>query len=415
VSNYYKYRFTVPLLIFCVSFGLYSKNVALPQIYPLIVEKLIFFKQKNFKVFWGGFVDRTDKGVTWMMPVSFENDDHKTRAVYEISFINCGLRDAHDAEILFVDVADINIKLQNLLSPDDAVLSMLLSGKYKDGKYIVVRFADVSNVYYPDVFVASLYSEKKQSDKDDIVAFLHQEFHTRTTYQDYYNGDMIEEVMFESEDIIAYKAVLVHVACGDKVQPFYVEKRIKKDDVWKVYYIISKSDTKINWQDIDDFITVRFDSGCVSGQIYRDESCDCVEQLHECLKQVAQDESPYGIVIHMPTQDGRGFGTAPKAETEIYKRGGVGRIHTTGPLDTVQAAKLLYGVDQYDIRSFEGAAQILKSMGIKKAALFTDNIEKITVLQNSGMEVVRQKTNTNKSSCLNHIEAKRNSNFYYSE
>ena len=40
------------------------------------------------------------------------------------------------------------------------------------------------------------------------------------------------------------------------------------------------------------------------------------------LKQLVKDDDSGGIVIHIPSHDGRGFGTAPKAETEIYKRGG---------------------------------------------------------------------------------------------
>jgi len=386
--------------------------------YPLIVERLLFFKQDNFKVFFGGPIDRTDKGVKWMMPVTFEDAFHKTRAVYEISFINCDLNSARDAEILYVEVADINIKLKNVFSQDDRVFSSLLNGEYKNDKYIVIRFSDVANVYYPDIFILSEYGEKKLSDRDDIVSFLHKQFKTSNVYKNYYFGGITDEIQFQDKTSITYKPISVGINFDRKIYPFSVKKIIKKNDTWRVYYIISTtadSDLKKSISDIANITHLRLDSGCTSGQIYGDEACDCLDQLHGFLKQFAQDPSHNGVIIHIPTHDGRGFGTAPKAETEIYKRGGRGRIHSTVSLDTVAAAKLLYGVDDYDLRSFDGAGAILKNMGINKVILYTDNVEKVNILKNCGIETIRQKTNTNKTSCLKHINAKKNCPFYFSE
>ncbi len=160
---------------------------------------------------------------------------------------------------------------------------------------------------------------------------------------------------------------------------------------------------------------LRLDSGCVSGQIYGDEACDCLDQLHEALRLLVMEENSSGVIIHIPGQDGRGFGTAPKAETEIYKRGGRGRIHSTVALDTVAAAKALYGVEKYDLRSFDGAAFILNFLGINEVVLFTDNIEKVGTLEKYGVKVRRKRTGTDKASCLNHICAKKNSGLYFKE
>ena len=160
---------------------------------------------------------------------------------------------------------------------------------------------------------------------------------------------------------------------------------------------------------------MRIDSGCVSGQIYDDMSCDCLDQLHDTLKQIVYDQNSHGIVIHIPAHDGRGFGTAPKAETEIYKIGGCGRVHSTCPLDTIAAAHLLYGTEVYDLRSFDTVAELLQSMNISKVALLTDNVTKVSALTSNGIEVIRHKTNTNKTTCLDHIKAKKNSPLYFSE
>lgn len=405
------------LILAIIFFAIVSegKDINLPLSHSTIIEKLLFFKRDTFKVFYGGPVDRCGKGVQWVMPIVFEDEFYNTRAVYEVAFINCDLKTAAGAEILFVEVADINIKLKNILAPDYDLFSFLLAGKYNDDKYIVVRFADVANVYFPDIFVFSEYGSKKESDKTEIVAFLHQHFQTSDTGRNFYSGITMDHVWFENLNSKVYKPVKVILTFDGRGYPFIVEKIIQKNDFWKIYYIISKEVVSPTTT-ISDSILVRVDSGCVSGQIYDDETCDCLDQLHDALRQMAKDDFCNGIIIHIPGHDGRGFGTAPKAETEIYKRGGRGRIHSTDPLDTIAAAKLLYGIDNYyDLRSFDGVAQLLKAKGIKKVTLLTDNIEKVNALRDYGIEVSRQKTDTNKASCLNHITAKMNSSLYFSE
>ena len=384
--------------------------------YPLIIEKLIYYKSNAFEVFYGGPIDKKDQGVRWMMPVVFQDENNKTRAVYEVSFVNCTPDSAQDAEILCIDISEIDIKFKNNITPDYMIASSLFKGDYKNGKYIVIRFADIANVYYPDIFVHALYGKSYDSDKADIATYLHEHYHAQKGYRDYYKYEIPEEIDLCLEDRVIYKPILIQTTCGQELFSFSVVKVIQKKDAWKVYYLIYKSDTTLkSLASSEAGVLVRLDSGCVSGQIYDDESCDCLDQLHAGLHEIAQDQERPGIIIHIPTHDGRGFGTAPKAETEIYKRGGKGRVHTTPALDTVAAAKLLYGVDKYDFRSFDGAAELLTFFGIKKVILLTDNIEKVELLQRYGIDVIRKKTETNKISCITHIEAKRNSSQYFTE
>jgi GTP cyclohydrolase II len=158
---------------------------------------------------------------------------------------------------------------------------------------------------------------------------------------------------------------------------------------------------------------VRVDSGCAGGQIYDDDSCDCADQFFDFIsKYVANGE---GIVLHVPCHDGRGFGFAPKAETEIYKQGGTGRIHTTKPIDTVSAAKLLYKADDYnyDIRDYKGVALILKELGCNDIKLYTDSRKKVNSLSDAGINVERIPTETHKSTCKQHIEAKKSNPLFF--
>ena len=382
--------------------------------YPTIIEKILIYKNDRFKVFYGGPIDRKNGGIKWMMPMVFEDDHYKTRAVYEVSFVNCDVYDAAEAEILFIDVSDINIKLQNTLSKDYKVFSNLLNGGYKEGKYIVIRYADVAIVYYPEIFISSIHSRKHDDDKKEIVQFLSSKFNTKNTFKDYYINESREQIDEENDHEIIFKPMQVKVDFDGKLYPFKVVKRIKKNDVWKVYYVISKINNQIGMSNIDRTL-VRIDSGCVSGQIYDDDACDCLDQLHDGLQKLALSSSNNDLIIHIPAHDGRGFGTAPKAETEIYKRGGRGRVNSTLAIDTIAAAKLLYGPKHYDLRTYDGSAQILKSMNINEVELLTDNSIKVIALEKHGIKVNRTKTDTKKESCIHHIKAKKDSETYYSD
>lgn len=391
-----------------------QQHIQLSASYHAIIEKLICFNDKGFKVFYGGPIDTSNKGIKWIMPVSFEDRKKKTRAIYEIAFINCTPGTAKDAEILCIDVPEIPIKFKNSATADYATFSSLIKGNYKDGNYIVVRCAEVANLHFPDIFIHCLYSKKLESDKQKIAHYLHKTFHTRKNFLNYYNSQTTETIAQEDEEQTTYQPQLIETNLGKQTGSFYVTKIVKKKDAWKAYYVIYPATTTLeSLAASNEHILIRLDSGCVSGQIYDDEACDCLDQLHEGLNQLAQPTLCPGLIIHIPTHDGRGFGTAPKAETEIYKRGGEGCVHSTPALDTISAAKLLYGADSYDIRSFDGAAQLLASLNINKVMLLTDNIHKIALLEKYGVHVLRKKTKTNKPSCIMHIDAKKKSGNYF--
>lgn len=391
-----------------------AQSILLPTTYPLVLEKLIYFKKNQLKVFYGGPIDKKDQGAQWLMPVIFEDEKHNTRAVYEIAFINCNLETAEDAHLYFIDVDDINIKLKNNLSNQYELFSSLIKGTSSHEKYIVIRSCDIATVFFPDIFVSSVYNKQHELDKYEIIQFLHKKFKTGKNFTFIKTNKSNEVVAYENENEIVYKPIPAQVILENNPFLFWIEKRIRKHDLWKIYYIISMQPYAAT-QPENKSILLRIDSGCVSGQIYDDNACDCLDQLHNALLQIAHDKDNNGIIIHIPGHDGRGFGSAPKAETEIYKHGGCGRVHTTEPLNTIEAAHLLYGSDIFDLRTFDGIADLLYDMDISKVILLTDNVAKVTSLQNRNIEVVRQKTDSDKSTCINHIEAKKNSPLYFTE
>ena len=408
-----KLQILLSTIVLFISINSNSQSMLLPTTYPLVLEKLILFKKDQFKVFYGGPIDQDEKKAQWIMPAIFENENHNTRAVYEIAFINCNLQTAHDAHIYFIDASDINIKFKNNLSNEYKLFSTLITGNYSDKKYIVIRRCDIAIVFFPDIFISSVYSKHEEMDKYEIIQFLHSEFRVQKNFTVVETTKTADIIEYENVNEIVYAPIPIEITIENKPTLFWVSKRIRKNDLWKVYYIISTQPYIAS--EFQDNMLLRIDSGCVSGQIYDDNACDCLDQLHDALSHIANDKNSNGIIIHIPCHDGRGFGSAPKAETEIYKRGGCGRVHTTPPLNTIKAAHLLYGTEIYDLRTFDGITGLLHDMSISKVILVTDNIAKVTSLQNNNIEVIRQKTDTDKPTCNNHIEAKKNSSLYFSE
>lgn len=78
---------------------------------------------------------------------------------------------------------------------------------------------------------------------------------------------------------------------------------------------------------------------------------------------------------------------APKAETEIYKRGGQGKLRLTSSLGDKEAAQQLYQTDQIDIRTYDGAAALLKQQGIHSIKLISCSSLKRLALEKAGIHV----------------------------
>ena len=131
--------------------------------------------------------------------------------------------------------------------------------------------------------------------------------------------------------------------------------------------------TKGEW-DKDEPVLVRVHSSCVTGDIFGSCRCDCGPQLHEALKMV--EEVGKGVVIYM-NQEGRGIGLMNKLQA--YKLQEEGK-------DTVDAnLELGFKADQ---RDYGVGAQILRSLGVCKINLISNNPQKRAGLMGYGLEIV---------------------------
>lgn len=124
----------------------------------------------------------------------------------------------------------------------------------------------------------------------------------------------------------------------------------------------------------DEPVLVRVHSSCMTGDILGSLRCDCGEQLHHALQII--DKEGKGLVLYM-NQEGRGIGLLNKLKA--YKLQEEGR-------DTVEA-NLELGFEM-DERDYGVGAQILRSLGITKMKLMSNNPKKRAGLLGYGLEIV---------------------------
>jgi 3,4-dihydroxy 2-butanone 4-phosphate synthase/GTP cyclohydrolase II len=121
---------------------------------------------------------------------------------------------------------------------------------------------------------------------------------------------------------------------------------------------------------------VRVHSECLTGDVFGSQRCDCGNQLHAALRQIADEGN--GILLYM-RQEGRGIGLA--AKIHAYK------LQEEG-LDTVEAnARLGFATD---LRDYGLGAQILFDLGVRKFRFLTNNPKKVVGLEGYGIQMVEQ-------------------------
>ncbi|MCU1302534.1 MAG: cyclohydrolase [Candidatus Sulfotelmatobacter sp.] len=121
---------------------------------------------------------------------------------------------------------------------------------------------------------------------------------------------------------------------------------------------------------------VRVHSQCLTGDVFHSLRCDCRQQLEMALSMIR--DLGAGILIY-EQQEGRGIGLMAKLQAYELQDAG---------LDTVEANERLgFKADQ---RDFALPGQILKSLGVGRVRLLSNNPEKVDALQRAGIEVIER-------------------------
>jgi GTP cyclohydrolase II len=121
---------------------------------------------------------------------------------------------------------------------------------------------------------------------------------------------------------------------------------------------------------------VRVHSQCLTGDVFHSLRCDCRQQLEMALSMI-RDEGA-GILIY-EQQEGRGIGLMAKLQAYELQDSG---------LDTVEANERLgFKADQ---RDFALPGQMLKTLGVTRVRLLSNNPDKVEALRHSGIEVVER-------------------------
>jgi GTP cyclohydrolase II len=121
---------------------------------------------------------------------------------------------------------------------------------------------------------------------------------------------------------------------------------------------------------------VRIHSQCLTGDVFGSLRCDCRQQLEMALSMIAQHGA--GVLIY-EQQEGRGIGLMAKLQAYELQDAG---------LDTVEANERL-GF-KADHREFALPAEALKTLGIRRVRLLSNNPDKVAALEHAGVQVIER-------------------------
>ena len=401
----------------------------LPHITPELLDifrSLVFLEDDAATVFYGGRLDlgNKSKGEHWLMPVITHHGE--TSVGLQVVLSNIDLDDLlNGLDPRAVDfrvslATETEMKLLAMKAEEKELFDQLEHGF--DGQRIVVRPVMMGNLAFPFI---------QHPDKMPVYAAVRggimkfagllglgdlARVNMPTSFKPLY--DEIRGIEQEFDNFTILKPIKIPFK-GKPNDQLFVYNVIANGDVWRTYQIIT-------WKPINELVKtdnplIRFDSACDTGMLFRDRGCDCHSQLLSTIEQCRNDD---GFVIHVPGHEGRGYGMVTKLETELLKQGlGSARFPTNNiKRDTIMAAKMLFGGQQFDIRTFFAPGLLLKELGFSRVRVATDNRQKIKELKaGSGGDVEIERIPTSRICSVNfsngeiHLASKHNNRRYFGD
>jgi GTP cyclohydrolase II len=121
-------------------------------------------------------------------------------------------------------------------------------------------------------------------------------------------------------------------------------------------------------------VLCRIHSSCIFGHYFNSIECDCREQM--AIAQQLIQRRGQGIIILLD-QEGKGNGHFALLKSVEHKRKGVKQA------DAYEAVGF-----KRDARDFSSAGKILNQIGVKSIRLLTENVDKVKILKQFGIEVL---------------------------
>lgn len=138
----------------------------------------------------------------------------------------------------------------------------------------------------------------------------------------------------------------------------------------------------------DEPVLVRVHSQCLTGDTFGSLKCDCGTQLDKSMEMIAREKR--GVVLYLLNQEGRGIGLVNKIKAYKLQENG---------FDTVEA-NLELGFKE-DQRDYGIGAQILRTLGMHKLRIITNNPSKYIALSGYGLEIVERVSIESEPTCEN--------------
>ena len=123
-------------------------------------------------------------------------------------------------------------------------------------------------------------------------------------------------------------------------------------------------------------VPLRIHSECLTSEVFGSLKCDCRQQLDRALDFICQ--GGLGVVLYL-RQEGRGIGLGNKIKAYALQAKG---------LDTYEANRQLGFAD--DLRTYDIAAEMVRSLDIRSVDLITNNPLKIAGMVEEGVPVRRR-------------------------
>jgi len=332
------------------------------------IENTILLQADGVTLFQGCKLHLDARDDVWMSPVGMSESDHES--YFNVLYVGTTPESTAVNETLpvyFSYADEVDLKLSGDMDGPSRDLTDLL---LRDEKSIVIRKSKSGMPYYPQSIVPDHVDAevlKAQVEKlTTILGIADPEFIEPTTNEQ--TGDGVVRTV-NGKDLYAYEIIL-------------------SDDPWKYYNVFAaRALDDIGQEDV----LVRIDSCCEIGQVYNDNGCDCREQFHTAIEAI--QDARDGLIVHVPAQDGRGYGSSAIMKIVGIERGDFPDEAIEGATDGVGISAVLLG-DRYDNRTYGGVGRILRQLGIRSVILQTDNRLKVEGVESAGITVARKATGT---------------------